>query len=257
LFYYGDSSAVGWLKKGRFTLSTDWTMLQPYLSFMNYHQSKVAPVTEAEIQTELTLEYEKLPETIRSLLSFDDFLQQRDKFEAGIRSKILSRRQQQEAQGYPTHRISQTGFLRLYDSATLDWAWQQLSNAFSGLCIEINRSAPCFHRQTSNPALLKPVKYGAAHDTKPTAENPVPGAFSDVEHNSGHGEWRFIRPVSKGVTVKLTKGDVLAIYVSIHTPTETVDMIRELIALDLRYRSCVLYEVYPDATTWRLTARPI
>jgi hypothetical protein len=111
--------------------------------------------------------------------------------------------------------------------------------------------------QQGSPALLRSVTYGAAHDTQPTAENPVPGVFYDAQENASNGEWRYIRPISKGAVVKLAKGDVVGIYVSIHTPVDVVASLRDLIALDLRYRGCGLYEVYPDASTWRLTARPI
>lgn len=259
LFYYGDENLLSQLKKGQFELLNDWSMLQPYISFAQYQQSLQHVISEAELMQGFQLEYQRLPENIRALLSFDDFLQQRDKIEPSVRQSILAQRSNtaDSPKDYPLNRLEQTVFLRLFSSATVHDAWQNMASGFAGFCLEINSKAACFSSQAGKPALLRPVRYGKPHELVASKANPVPGVFEDTAEHKAQAEWRFVRPANQGNELKLSKGDVVNVYVSIHTPVDVVARLRDLTALDLRFRHCSLFEIYPDASTWRLTARPI
>jgi hypothetical protein len=256
LFYYTDSTGLADLKQGSLALNSDWTLLEPYVSFMNYHQSRVAPVTEQEMLKGFEKEYKKLPDTIRGLLPFEEFLKQRDKLEPNVKAEILKSRGE-VTQGYVSERRNQTSFLRLFHTATSDYGWQTIANGFKGICFELSSRAKCFAPVKGQPSLLNPVQYGASHSLSATKIDPVPGVFHDTEENKARGEWRYICPTPSNGRLKLAKHDIEKIYVSVNAEPEFVEAIRSLIQLDLRYRNCVLYEVYPDAVHWRLTARSI
>lgn len=258
LFYYGDQNLVNLLKKGSLALSNDWSMLDPYVSFDRYQQSLQQSITEAELIQGFQAEYQRLPDAIRGLLSFEDFLAQRDKIEPSVRQNILRSRTAADApMKYQTSRIEQTLNLRLFSSATVPMAWQTLAEGFSGICLELGSKASGFQALAGKPVLLRPVRYGQTHDLSVSPDNPVPGVFEDIREHQANGEWRLVRPANQGGEIKLAKGDVVNVFVSVHASSEWVAKLREFLALDLRYRNCQLFEVYPDASTWRLTARPI
>jgi len=258
LFYYGSEQLLTQLKAGKLDISRDWSMLEPYISFERWHNGNAQIITDQELQIGFRQEYEKLPENIRNLLSFDDFFAQRDKMEAQVRAKIL-RSRTTSVQGYQRSRVDNAGFLRLFSSALNHFGWQSLAANFSGLCIAINRHASGLQASAGRPSIVKPVQYGQQHALLVDAENVIPGAFQDAEEHKGRAEWRMVTPTNKidQPTVKLQKNDVSEIYLSVHASSELIESVKQLVALDLRYRRTRLMEVFPDATKWRLTARPI
>ncbi|EAR09335.1 hypothetical protein [Reinekea blandensis] len=258
LHLYGDDTLLRAVKNGRIPLQTDWSFLQPYLSFVQWHDRKQQPVSEQEILSALKAHYEKLPDTIRSLLSFEDFLQQRDKLEPDIRQTIR-RKRRSGVQGYAVERLDKAAFLRLYSSALIDSAWQRHGAGFQGVCFCLRSDAALLTPKPGYPALLKPVGYGQAHQVAPSSENPVPGAFTGPETDAAEAEWRLVLPRGEAEvpSARLTKGDVVRIYLGPLADTELVKSVRHLVRFDQRFRHCDLFQVVPDVAHWKLTAQPL
>lgn len=258
LHLYGGADLLQRLKDGRIPLQTDWSFLQPYLSFDRWHGGKQQPVSEQEVLDGLKIHYEQLPSNIKGLLSFEDFLQQREKLEPQIRQQIKQQRTS-TVQGYTLDRFDKAAFLRLYTSALNNDAWRYQAEDFSGLCIALRSSAAALTARKGYPALLKPVSQGKDHDVKASAHNPLPGAFMDVETSASEGEWRLVLPRSEDVDagIKLSKGDVTRIYVATAASEELVDAVQKLVGYDLRFRQCSVFQVIPDVAHWKLTAVPL
>ena len=258
LFYYGTEQLLAQLKSGRLTIDQDWSILEPYVSFERWHGRHSPLITEQELLAGFREEYEKLPENIRHLLAFDDFLGQREKLETQVRARLLQNRPA-GLKGYERSRLNTAGYLRLFTTALSHFGWHHLANQFQGLCIGISRSAEGFKASEGRPVMIKPVQYGQPHAPLIDASNPIPGAFQDCPEHAARGEWRFVTPTTNRVnpSIKLQKHDVLDIYVSIHAAPELVAAVKQLVSFDMRYRRTRLFEVFPDASHWRLTARPL
>jgi hypothetical protein len=258
LYYYAGPQLLAALKRGYLSFESDWGFLKPYIDFQQWHVDKSQPVTDAEVLQGLRAEYEKLPDNIRALLDFDDFLKQRDKFEPGIRARLESRVKSQ-VKGYPTDRFDNVHVLRLFSSAVNLRAWQDFGQKQTGLCIGLDVSTSAFTPVSGYPVLLKPVQYGIEHPIKPTPENPVPGAFCDDEVNASMGEWRALLPATaeKGGRLKLKQGVVTSVYFSVQADEVLKQQVSELVTRDLNFRQASLYQVVPDMHRWRLTATPV
>ncbi len=259
-FYYGDRQLLNQLKNAKLPLQQDWSLLEPYVRFDQWHTNLHQPVTEQEILAGLQQEYDKLPMSIRGLLAFEDFLAKRDTFEADIRRKVMASRSQATGPAaYSQNRLSKAGFIRLFSTATSDYGWRTLADQHQGLCIAISSQASFLRPKAGQPVMLKPVQYGLPHDTQVSPTNPIPGAFSDAEENKARAEWRAVYPVPAMAdsALKLAKNDITQIYVSVCASEELLEQVKQLVRLDLRYRKTQVLQVTPDASRWRLTAREI
>jgi len=257
LYFYGDISLISGLKRGALPLSDDLGFLFPFLHFNKWHGDAVQPVTEQEFGHELKREYGSLPENIRGLLSFDAFKAQSKKLEASIRQNVLKRRKNL-VQGYTLNRVNGVAYIRLFSSALSSYGWTSLAKEHSGLCIGFNVSSSMFQPSKSHPIIMKPVKYGEGHELDVDANNPIPGFFCDDSENKARAEWRvaYAKPLLDKLEVKIPKGAITEIYMSVNASDELKADLQGLVARDLRYRSVSLFEVFPDATKWRLSARP-
>ncbi|MEJ2042459.1 MAG: hypothetical protein P8X74_00405 [Reinekea sp.] len=256
LYLYGSAQLIAALKRGRLPLQRDWAFVEPFLSLHRWSAGVGDHISESELQTGFRREYEKLPDNIRMWLSFDDFLAQRDRLEVQVRSEVLASRQHRQVDAYPAKRFEKSACLRLFDSATCYYGWSILAEHFTGIAVAIRKQATCLQPMPGAPVILDPVQYGTAHEFHPSEDNPLPGAFFDVEENRLQGEWRAIVPArdSDSVMLKFKRNDIQRIYVSVLTPYEIVSEIKQLIQQDLNFRHVDLFRVSPDAVYWRLTA---
>lgn len=258
-YIYGTGETLDELKKGVITLQDDWSFLEPYVSFGALQAEKHSPVRESDIMAALEREFQKLPDNIRGLLSFDDFLKQRNKLEPNILKQLKSEKQNQSLSGYEKARFQKVALLRLFPTATNPFAWEHLAGQYQGICIGLSASASFLKPRTGQPALLKPVQYGAEHSVNISADNPAPGAFEDVEHRQDNQEWRLLLPKNKaGVTqIKFSRSDIVGLYSSAHTSSALQDAMAHLVQFDQRFKSAQLYQVLPDIKRWKLTVEPV
>ncbi len=255
LFLYGNNSLTTQLKRGRLPLQQNWAFLEPFLS-IDHWQGASNAVSEAEMTAGYQREYEKLPDKVRMWLSFNDFLGQKDKFTVQVKDHILSHQSSLKVVGYPKARFSKTAYLRLFDSPTCQFGWTDQADLFTGICVALRQQAICLKPMPGTPIVLQPVRYGVHHEFKATSDNPLPGAFMDVEENKSRGEWRAILPSRSDDTpaIKIKRQDIQQIYVSVMTPEETITDLQQLIRTDLNFRHVELFLVKPEGDAWRLTA---
>lgn len=258
LYFYSDGQLLKSLKRGVLPVSKPIEWLTPFIQFDRWSKKQTLQVTEEEFHAELRHEYQRLPENIRLLLSFEDFESQSARFEASIRQSVLNRRQDNVKPSYDLTRLSATRALRLWPSAVLEYGWQYQANDYTGLCLGLSANSRLFQSTSQKPSVLSAVSYGAEHDPRVRSAMPLPGLFHDVPENEARGEWRYAVP-AKSVSndeLKLPSSSVQEIYYSVKADAELIGELKKLIKLDLRYRQVTLLQVVPDELKWRLTVRP-
>lgn len=258
VYLYGNKALLQSVKRGLIPAQPPSFEWQPYAEFDRWQQAPKLRITEAAIIEALQQEYQRLPDNIRGLLTFEDFLQQRDKLEPGIRERLKAQQSTSSSvQSYATQRFQQVQTLRLFSASTCHFGWSHLADDFSGVCIGVKASCEGLQAKPGNPVIFKPVTYGGEHDLQPSADNPVPGLFCDVEEHQKRGEWRALWPASdkdeRGL--KLKKGDLVSVSVSVSTPDTVLEAADALVQRDIRYRNAELRRVLPDAQQWRLTSQ--
>lgn len=258
LYFYGGEALLKALKNGYLPLSDDWGFLTPYFDFSEWDVGRVTSISEREFQAELEVEYGRLPDGIRAMLSFDDFLSKKEDLRASITARVLSQRSPNRS-GYVAERLNKVWNLRLFDSAVSAFAWRYLADEHRGVCVSVDSQSAIFNSGSSLPALVRPVTYGEVHDVSLHPDNPLPGALNDCEENRTHGEWRALFPkVSfEQPKLKLAVGQVSGVYIGAAASDTLRKSLESLVKLDLRYRRTELFEVLPDASRWRLTSRSV
>jgi len=257
LFLYGDVSLVQALKTGILPLQDDMTPLSPYIDLDRWHGHGAQAVTTQEFQAELARDYQRLPDNIRQLLSFEAFEAQADKLADTIRARVLASRQPADL-GYNKKRLNKISFLRLFSSALSHFGWSALAADQSGICIALNSRSPIFSPTAGQPVLLRRVSYGAEHAFAISPNNPLPGFFCDHAEHRARDEWRvaYARTATGSGELRLPKHAVSQIYTSVNTPASVKQSVQDLVAQDMRYRQVQLFEVQPDTVRWQLTAKP-
>lgn len=258
LYFYGDETLIQTLKSGYLPLSDNWNFLKPYYDFSRWENTRVTSLSESEFEVELQREYDSLPDVVRLMLTFEDFLIKKEELRPAITTRVLAERQPSE-QGYSADRLTKVWNMRLFDAAVCPFAWEQLAGHHGGFCAAIDSQSAMFESGSSLPALLKPVVYGDGHDVSRRSNNPLPGALADVAEHSSNGEWRALFPKTsfEQSRIKVASGQVRELYVGALASDSTRQSLTNLVQLDLRFRSTQLYEVLPDASKWRLTSRKV
>jgi len=257
LFLYGDVALVQALKSGIVPLEDDLTLLSPYMDLDRWQGRGTQVVTAQEFDTELARDYQRLPDNIRQLLSFEAFQAQADKLADTIRARVLAQRQPADL-GYNKKRLDKIGYLRLFSSALSHFGWSTLADNQSGICVALNSRSPMFLPTAGQPVLLRRVSYGAEHAFAISPSNPLPGFFCDHAEHRARDEWRvaYARTPASSAEIRLPKNAVSQIYTSINTPAAVKQAVQELVAQDMRYRQVQLFEVQPDTLRWQLSAKP-
>ena len=257
LFLYGGAALVQALKSGLLPLQDELSFLSPYIDLDQWQGGGTQAVTAQEFQTELALDYQRLPDNIRQLLSFEAFQGQADKLADSIRARVLANRQPADL-GYNKRRLDKIGFLRLFSSALSHFGWSTLADNQSGICVALNSRSPMFLPTAGQPVLLRRVSYGAEHAFAISANNPLPGFFCDHAEHRARDEWRvaYARSTTSAAEIRLPKNAVTQIYTSINTPPALKQAVQDLVAQDMRYRQVQLFEVQPDTLRWQLSAKP-
>ncbi|WP_320822366.1 hypothetical protein [Reinekea sp.] len=257
LFLYGDVSLVQALKSGTLPLQDDLTLLSPYIDLDRWQGRGAQVVTVQEFDAELARDYQRLPDNIRQLLSFEAFQAQADKLAETIRARVLAKRQPTDL-GYNKSRLDKIGFLRLFSSALSHFGWSALAANQSGICVALNSRSPMFLPTAGQPVLLRRVSYGADHEFAISPNNPLPGFFCDHAEHRARDEWRvaYARTAASAAEIRLPKNAVSQIYTAMNTPPMVKQAVQDLVAQDMRYRQVQLFQVQPDTLRWQLSAKP-
>ncbi|WP_287438442.1 hypothetical protein [Reinekea sp.] len=252
LFLYGDVSLLGALKSGRLPLQVDLSVLAPYIDLDQWQDHRTQAVSTEEFQAEMVREYHQLPDDIRQILSLEAFQAQGDRLADTIHARVLANRKPADL-AYNKPRLEKIGFLRLFSSAVSHFGWSSLAAEHSGICVALNSTSPMFLASPGKPVLLRRVSYGAEHNFTINPENPLPGFFCDHAEHQARDEWRVA--YGGAADIEVSASAVSQIYTSIYTPAEVKQALRDLVAMDLRYRHVQLFEVLPDALRWQMVAK--
>lgn len=256
LYYlYCPADTIQDLKNGHLPLSTDLTLFEPCIHAVK-NRSRMN--SEERLEKRLKREYQRLPENIRALLSFDDFRAQKDQLfasEAAVSSEDAS----EGVAVYGQSGLDRLAYLRLMSSPLSHYGWRELADNFSGICLGLNPAAAMFQSSTDQPVKLAAVQYGAEHRPQPGPDNPIPGFFMDHPDYRFLAEWRaaYVLAKQKNSSVKVGRATVAEAYISSTADEPLRHQFSQLFGKDMRYRTTSQFEVLPDSDCWQLKAKPI
>jgi len=270
LFLYCGEKGLTWLRDGRLPFSEAVSLMDPFVCNTAVKQSNDSvAVSDSEFNQELKVEYDVLPESLSSLMTFEYFKEQalnnRESIEAKIRQRSLpvvsaiSQKQQKALT-----------LLCLYERADDPALWKNYGANHQGMVIELDQSHNFFSSAQFKDAsqMFGPVKYGRERPLKLKETHPLASLFHRSEHFANEREWRLLRPAS--VSDKKISIDDYSVHLH-RIPTSiiksvtlgaamTIDLKETLMSLlkaDLRYRNIPIMACRLDQTQYLLHRVPV
>jgi len=270
LFLYCSEKGLTWLREGRLPFLEAASLMDPFVSNTAVKQTEEpVAVSDAELRAELKAQYDALPESLSSLMTFEYFkeqaLKKRDTIEAKIRqhsmpeTNVISLKQQKNLT-----------LLCLYERADNPALWQYHGANHQGMVIELDQTHAFFTapQYKGSPQIFRPIKYGLERPLKLKESHPFASLFHRSEHFANEREWRVLRPVTVADKIMLIHDDsvhlnqmpssvIKSVTFGATMAAELREKLMGLLKTDLRYRHVLIMACHLDPTQYLLHQVPI
>lgn len=220
---------------------------------VDHMQPEQVPLSDLEFAEGLKGVYEGLEPHIKSMVSWDYYLQQakqnREKFEP-----MLQTQNAPQGKSLPNpNDYKSVHCLRLFERIDEEGVWSRFGH--DAIALELDVQSPFFQDAHYNrkPQLFKPVVYDDLRPNPPSQKDPFPAAFTRSQHLAFEKEWRLLRPSLKDSLVAIPKGIVKGIYVGLDCPGNVTQNMIELVKRDLQFRHIPLWQMAVSETHLRLS----
>ncbi|OZG75062.1 hypothetical protein BTA51_01295 [Hahella sp. CCB-MM4] len=267
LYLFTNELSLRVLREGKLPLVAMHDLQDPFLDpAINTHMPEQAPISETEFQNELKRQYQSLSEDIRSIVSFDYFVQEavgrRQEIEAAMQG-----RRRAVPQYVDVVMQQKLAVGSLYEHIQSPELWWAQGGQHRGMAFELDVDAAQLRATTyeSHPQYFAAVGYSAERpmDTHEVATSSAftqrfRPLFRKSSVFSQEGEWRLVRLMTAASkTSQDALGRSLGLFHFPHsaltgivfgcfTPPEEIEHIVSAIHLDMRYRHVKLWCLEKD-----------
>lgn len=265
LFLYCGDRGLTWLREGKLPFVDAQSLGDPFLSNVAVKVSdQPVPVSDEEFRAELKAQYEALPESLSSMMTFDYFKEQAAQKRASIEAHIRQR-SQPEALVLSAEQQKNLTLLSLYERADNPMLWQYHGAGHQGVVLELDQTHEFFTAKHYHdaPQIFRPVKYGQDRPLKLPDTHPFAALFHRSEHYATEREWRVLRPTSvaakslpldDGIVYlhRMPSSIVKSVVLGAMMAPEQKEKIVSLLRTDLRYRNIAVFECRLDPVQYTL-----
>ncbi|MFT5717346.1 MAG: hypothetical protein ACI9T7_001537 [Oleiphilaceae bacterium] len=270
LFLYCTEKGLTWLREGRLPFLEATSLMDPFVNNTAIkHAKESIAVSDEELRVELKANYDALPESLSSLITFEYFKEQalldRGSIEAKIRQRALP-----EVNTISPKQLKKLTLLCLYERPDNPALWQYHGNNHQGIVIELDQTHDFFtaSKYKDAPQIFLPVKYGSDRPLKLKDAHPFASLFQRGDNFSNEREWRVLRPITvadkmlqihdslfhlhsmqTNIIKSVTFGSVME--------AELKEKLMNLLKTDLRYRHITIFDCQLDPTQYLLHRVPI
>jgi len=244
--------------------------MDPFVSNIAVNDSD-APiaVSDEELSVELKTEYDALPPSLSSLMTFEYFkeqaLQKRTTIEAKIRKRSLP-----QTSSISLKQQKNLTLLCLYEKADNPALWQYHGANHQGIVIELDQSHAFFtaphYKEVSQ--IFRAVKYGSDRPLKLKDTHPMTSLFHRSKHFAKELEWRVLRPASvsdKKIQLndhavhlhKIPNSIIKSVTLGAAMTEPFKETLMSLLNTDLRYRRLPIMECRLDPALFQLHRVPV
>ncbi len=199
LYLYCSEKGLTWLREGKLPFLGASSLMDPFVSneTLSHQSDGSIAVSDEEFRAELKAQYEALPESLSSLMSFEYFEEQSQSKRASIETQIRQRSWPQVSTVSSKQQTNLT-LLCLSERADNPLLWQYQAANHQGMVIELDQTHEFFTapQYRDAPQMFQPVKYSAERPLKLKDSHPFISLFHRSEHFSPEQEWRLLRPAS-------------------------------------------------------------
>jgi hypothetical protein len=270
LFLYCTEKGLTWLREGRLPFLEAKSLMDPFINntAINPTVESIA-VSDEELRIELKANYDALPESLSSLITFEYFkeqaLQDRSSIEANIRKRSLP-----TVNTIASNQLKKLTLLCLYERPDNPTLWQYHGDNHQGVVIELDQTHEFFTspKYKDSPQIFLPVKYGSDRPLKLQDSHPFASLFHRGDTFSNEREWRVLRPINvadKMLTTQensvhlhsIQKNIIKSVTFGSAIPSEFKEKLMSLLKTDLRYRHVDIFACGIDPTQYLLHRMPI
>ena len=192
-------AAQGRFKNGILPFSNLADLADPFLINRVVHvpEPENQILSAAELEQALRQQYERMPEHMRAMVSWDYYLQQALKNETQIRTQLI----RQNAAPPPVlpelKYYARVCCLRVFADVQSPLLWDLHGRGGAGIAVDLNTEGSyfCDKQHAGQPQLWAPIEYSAARPVAPTKDNPFPALLRRPLAYAFEKEWRLIRPL--------------------------------------------------------------
>ena len=277
LYLFTNELSLRVLRDGKLPLLAVDALNDPFLdSSIPLHEVQQIPISATEFSNELRRQYEALPEDLRSIVSFEYFVQEASQRRSDIETAMQGRRQT-TPQYLDKALRSKLAIGCFFQHIQNPGIWEQQGAQHGGMALEIDVELAQFkattydqhpqHFAEINYVDERPLTSDAPHESqmlqrfRPLFQRPT--VFQQ------QGEWRLVRPLaaaqkqgtnSVGQTLgfyKFPSSTVTGVVFGCYTSTQEIEHIAAAVTLDLRYRHVKLWQLQKDPVRYLFHKVPI
>ncbi|GAA6134514.1 hypothetical protein NBRC116188_13030 [Oceaniserpentilla sp. 4NH20-0058] len=260
---------VPFLKQLRLVFNGIDDLNDPFIENKRVHRPvSQQPLSDSEFSAAMGKNYESLEPHIKSMVTFEYYLEQASQNRAQIEQQLNQQALASQVQSSVAVKAvyEKVGFIRLFDNIHQQGLWESVGCQHQCIAIKLDPSHEYFSHTSFNqkPQIFEALEYDDSRPAAPCKENPFPALFRRPEHFAYERERRLVRPVSaldqnkEGVVYsRLPKGVIKGIYLGLGCAPSVIDTMHSLVTHDLQFRGVGLKQLGVSETHLRLVATTI
>lgn len=265
LHFYCDMSFIKNIKDGYIVLEKlSHPIIENHL-IENVQTSKKR-LSKKDFNAEMAIQYENLPGNLKSMVTFEYFLEQSMKKRSQIEGALHTTKAIHDQILFDTNIFEQAYVLNLYESNNHFGLWRNQADNFKGICLSLNLDSIKSGLFKSKKQLrrLQVINYTQDKDIINNSENPLPGIFDmPIELISEKG-WRLAIPKQQchinnlnQVILKLKKTDIDSIIFGVNTDPHKKDEVMNYFKTDLNLKHINFQQLHTSNRHFEFCVRPI
>lgn len=264
LYCFYPSEGLTFLKRGYLPFITPAQLAEPWLQLDCVYQSEDdTEVSAQDFRQHLKQQYQNLPANLKSVVTFDYFVQQSEGKREEIKRSLLAQKQRLEgAQPFFSGRVDNWRVLRLFENWNKIDLWQSLAASGQGLVLEFDVAQSGFRKD-----------YYQQHAQHLSVINHVPIWLPEDDlyylfnrpkgESINHCEWRLIRPLQaadrhievKGVSramFRLPTKAITRVILGYRFKAHQCLQLKHYLAQDINYRHAECVQAQLEANSMSL-----
>lgn len=271
LYCFFAAEGLVFLKRGYLPFCSPVQLADPWMQLNSQYQQHAAPSLALEdFHHHLQQQYEQLPDNLRSMISFDYFVQQSQGKREQIEASLVNK-QRQRVPIFNSSSVQNWRILELFSQWQDANLWQKFSASGQGLVVEFDVHSPSFTSDTYNNqaqhfSQVKQVEHWEPCDDVYYFFNQ-PTATHDLEANNSSRQqvWRLIRPLAAADRQIEVQAAVRAMYrlpcravrrviLGYGCSTDYCQQVQLYLSQDIHYRHVECLQAQISPKTMRLEA---
>ena len=265
LYLYGNTSLIQNIKQGQLILEK---LSHPIIenTLIENIQTSKKRLSKKDFVKEMEIQYQKLPGNLKSMVTFEYFLEQSESKRSQIESALHNVKTSLDQILFDTSVFDQVAVLNLFESNNHFNLWRNQADQFKGICVSLNLESLRNGQFQNKKQLrkLQAINYTQDKEYIKQPDNPLPGVFDmPIELESEKG-WRLVIPKhqcpvnqNKQAFLKLRRSDIDSITFGTHADHSLKEQTMRYFQTDINLKHVTFNQLHTSNRHFEFSVRPI